>query len=88
MQDENGNVQFGESTDPNAPGQHLEPVIDNTGHGAFKVGNQNINLRLKSVKKDDNLGLPMLQNLGGKNVYQSTQLNSNLHESLPQMRTS
>jgi hypothetical protein len=39
MQDENGNVQFGDSTDPNAPGQHLEPVIDNSGHGAFKVGN-------------------------------------------------
>ena len=68
MQDENGNVQFGDSTDPNTPGQRLQPVIENSGQGAFKVGNQNINLRLKSVKKDDNLGLPILENLGGKNI--------------------
>jgi hypothetical protein len=68
MQDENGNVQFGDSTDPNAPGQRLQSVIENSGQGAFKVGNQNINLRLKSVKKDDNLGLPILENLGGKNI--------------------
>ena len=68
MQDENGNVQFSDSTDPNAPGRRLQPVIENSGQGAFKVGNQNINLRLKSVKKDDNLGLPILENLGGKNI--------------------
>lgn len=61
-------MQFTDNSDPNAPGQLLEPVIDTTGHGAFKVGNQNINLRLKSFKKDDHLGLPMLQNLGGKNA--------------------
>ena len=73
MQDQNGNVQFVDNSDSNAPGQHLEPFVDNTGHGAFKLGNQNINLRLKGIQKDNNLGLPMLQNLGGKNAQSSTQ---------------
>jgi hypothetical protein len=48
-QDANGTVKFEEGNDPNM--LHLEPEVDHTGKGAFRLGNQNINLKLRSVQK-------------------------------------